>query len=250
MGVVTDTLLTSLSPQMMLYSTNLALLFGAKTIGLYEYFSLMDERSGVWYADGLVDSMRIPNNRYYMIKNTIAPRLKGLFGKTLKQALQTLQMTGLSAYPFANVNHGYVKKIVGYPLESNRQLYDIGFFKENPSSNNEAYFMLLKRYYSDNLDVTIHLQNLSWYKNWRVTEIVKNIDHYLIPVNNTAYFTDLIAPGDAELYSIFPAVKQGGKIQTNETISTPESLQGELTIENGAMLTINNSYNVYADITH
>jgi len=68
-------LLITPTSEMILYNVNLALLFGAKTLGFYEYYSLFNNKCNVLYADGLVDLARVPNERYNLIKNVITPRL-------------------------------------------------------------------------------------------------------------------------------------------------------------------------------
>jgi len=88
-----DTLLISPTVEMMAYSTNLALLFGAEKIGFYEYFSLFnDSCNHAQVSDGLVYENGVPNARYDKIKNDIAPALNGLFGKTLKNAIPIKQL--------------------------------------------------------------------------------------------------------------------------------------------------------------
>ena len=109
--------------------------------------------------------------------------------------------------------------------------------------------MILNRWYSDLERLTVTLKNLNEYKNWTIKNLSDSTDIFLVSdINSRGKFYNTISKGDAALYYVSPAVKVGGKIIANETISTPTELHGELMIESGATLTVNNVYHVYNDI--
>lgn len=75
----------------LLYNANLALMYGAKFLSLYSYFAQrnIDSCLSGWICHAIVDIL--PNgsldytSKYYTFKDTLSPRLKGLFGKTIKK---------------------------------------------------------------------------------------------------------------------------------------------------------------------
>ena len=58
-----------------------------------------------------------------------------------------------------------------------------------------------------------------------------------------------IPAGSGYLFYIAPAVKYGGRIKANETISAATALTAPLTIASGVTLTISSIYTVNSDIT-
>ncbi len=240
------------SEAQMLYNLNTALLFGAKEIALYLYFSTYDYKFDFYEELGLVDKDRQPTNKYYIVKNKIVPRLKGLFGQTLITAGQVIQATGLNLIngpQFVTGNH-HLDFLSTPSLEIDKKLViDAGIFKE-PGSSMPEYIMLVNRWYSTLNEVAVHLKNLTGNKNWTIKNLVDTTFDYIIADgNNKGDFNEIITHGDAAFYSINPAVIAGGKINVNEIILTPTTLNGELTIESGAILTVNARYDAHKNIT-
>src|SRR5690606_11644104 len=103
---------------------------------------------------------------------------------------------------------------------------------------------------SNRENLKFSFQNLSTYKNWEVTDLVDNVKTtVLADANNKAMFYDTISPGDGQLYSVLPVLIYGGSLKYNETVNSEIDLKEELIVEAGATLTINNTYNVYKNIT-
>ncbi len=122
-----------------------------------------------------------------------------------------------------------------------------------PEDNTDDYFMIINRYYSNTLynKFYINLHNLCDYKNWNLFNYVDTTGVTLLPnidgeVSSPNY-TILI--GDAILYSIKPVVEFGGKLLVNETVNSGTTLNNDMTIENGATLTVNGTYYANANIT-
>jgi len=254
MWIRNDNIQVTPSSQQYNYLINLSLLFGAKGIDIMNYFEGEDQLVGGMY-NHFPPVGPIHRELYYYTRDVISPRLKGLYGKTLRNISQTEQVPNINletTTPDLIAGNHYLYKLSGIPLEAPyMHRVDAGFFKQSQSSTIPEYIMLVNRWYSSDSSIQVHLKNLSDYENWSVKNLIDTSFTYLSANQfDKASFEDIILPGEAALYEIFPVVKHGGKILVNETISTPQVLTGELTIENGAMLTINNSYNVYADITH
>jgi len=109
--------------------------------------------------------------------------------------------------------------------------------------------MILNRYYSKEDIYQIYLKNLDTYFNWNLFNYVDTTCITLIASNNTSTFQDTILKGDANLYSISPVVKSGGRLIVNETVVGGTTLTDDMSIENGATLYVTGVYNSNANIT-
>ncbi len=230
----------------LLYNANLALMFGAKYFHLYSYFAQkapVDSLSGLTYH-GIVDRQEnfyaplIYTDKYFMLKDTLSPRLKGLFGKTIKTLIPTEQFVGSAGINYYPPNPPdipataflFVEDI--YPLQIsqyNEYGLDIGFF-EDPLNSDLDYFMILNRYYSQESEYRINLRNIANYRNWKLTNYVDTTHITLIASENRTNFIDTLLAGDANLYSIAPVVKVGGSLIANDTIYTNTTLTDNMLI--------------------
>jgi len=245
----------------LLYTTNLALLYGAKLISPWLFFG---GGSGEWVYTGFLNPNPIPpinpyllSDKYYTLKDTLVPRLNGLMGKTLKNLDPYKQYAGSNgiSYSYISWDHNpngyeYIEDVI--PTETvpseNEYGLEMGFFSD-PVASYKDYFMILNRYYSQVNKYTIKLRQLSGFNNWNLSNYVDTTNITLIALNANATFQDTILKGDANLYSISPVVKSGGKLIVNETVSDGTTLYEDMLIENGATLTINGTYNAKANIT-
>ncbi|MBZ0198789.1 MAG: hypothetical protein K8H86_02900, partial [Ignavibacteriaceae bacterium] len=197
--------LISPTVEMMLYSTNLALLYGAKTIGFYEYFSLRNTDCNILYADGLVDENGTPNDRYYTIQNTIAPRLSGLMGKTLKNIIPIKQRNNLDL-PYAPVvDYSFINKVeaINYS-EATNYFLDLGFFEDEVPAD-KYYSFAINRYYSTLNEIQYTFQNPnSFYKNYRLKNLIDSTSTDINLTSNFEYSTT-IEKGDAHFIRLTPA---------------------------------------------
>ena len=228
-----------------LYNVNLALMYGAKFFHLYPYFAQSSRTNpgsgltfkGVVEWENFYDPL-IYMDKYYTFKDTISPRLKGLFGKTIKGLIPTEQFVGTAGIKYDPPNPPdipataflFVEDI--YPLQIsqyNEYGLDIGFF-ENPINSDINYFMIINRYYSQESEYQINLRYLANYKNWKLTNYVDSTNITVVAVENKTNFLDTLVAGDANLYSIAPVVKYGGQLIANDTIYTNTNLTDDMLI--------------------
>jgi hypothetical protein len=227
-------------PYEMLYEANLKLLYGAKSLSLYRYFGRDNDPTFtglVNYANGVYTY----TEKYRMVKNTLSPRLKGLFGKKLKSLKQTEQT--LSVYCSLNNNIGFIKSILLYedsPPPSG-PIFEIGIFND-PQASQKKYCMLLKRYYPDSTHntFTVVFKDLSGYTNWKYIDY-RDTTTYTLKSNSNAEATSdsiHIERGDAAFISLYPVVLYGGSLAYNDTIKTNTTLIDNMTINNSIKLFI------------
>ncbi|MDY0082061.1 MAG: right-handed parallel beta-helix repeat-containing protein [Ignavibacteriaceae bacterium] len=232
----------------LLYNTNLALMNGAKFLSLYTYFAQRDTTkcdSG-YTCHAIVDltpgNQLIYTDKYYMLKNIIKPRLKGLMGKTLKKLTPTEQFLNIDASNSYNFISHFSGNLECLPATSD---YDLGFFADSLSRD---YFMIVSRYYnySGSCPIFINLDEGCLYNNLILTKYVADTTYSIL--RSDPILVNLTR-GDAELYRIYPVVRWGGSLLANDTINTGETLYDDMTIENGATLTVNGTYYANANIT-
>jgi tetratricopeptide (TPR) repeat protein len=239
----------------LLYNVNIALLAGAKLVSLWTYFANPYE-CDTTYRSALINIVwpcprpRSPQtsplyieytDKWYTLKDTIAPRLKGLMGKTLKKLNHYKHYLGIDAVvdPEYLLSYEYIDFIKATGSPNDTCLVELGFF-EDPFDLSNRFFMLVNRYYSTLQNMRIGLRYLTGFNNWKVTDYVDTTSLTLIQDNGTAEFTVDIYPGDAKLYSVGPVVKYGGTLIANETITSGSTFQLEedLVVSTGVTLTI------------
>jgi hypothetical protein len=248
----------------LLYQTNLALLYGAKVISPWLYFGWnilpnYDYTGLANYTENYSE-----NDKYITLKNILAPKLNGLFGKTIKTLFPAAQYVGskginierapLTQPPSHHLIPGYIDSpncldyIKPYNNIAPVNYYiDYGFFSDHSNDSTRKYFMVINRYYSRFVYHEIGLKTLRGFTNWKLTHYTDSVSITLHVVGDTTHFYDTIHVGDAGLYSVMPVVKYGGEINYDETISGSNILLGEMTINN-AVLTISGTYNIYKNI--
>ncbi len=210
----------------LLYNTNIALMYGAKFISLYSYFAQRNTDSCLsgWICRAIVDIL--PNGsldytqKYYTLRDTISPRLKGLYGKTIKQLEPApLKFLGKDILidPDYSSYYSYIDFIEAEGSQTDTCIVDLGLFTD-PEDNSSRYFMTINRYYSTFGNMTFGLKDLSIYKNWQITDLMDTSGVSLVAYNNKVEFSDTIIPGDAKLYNILPVLRKGGTIAENDTV--------------------------------
>ena len=239
------------SPAQMMYHIYLGLLFGMKELTMDPFFTLVRTDTdcyGLPYRDGLVDAETNELTELGIAwKNKVVPLTSGLPGKTLKNASQTGQVPNINletTTPVSITGNHHLDKLSGIPLEAPyMHRVDAGFFKQSQSSTIPEYIMLVNRWYSSDSAVHIDLKKLEEFENWTVKNLTDTSYYYLTAdAEDKAYFDDMITPGNAALYSIFPAVKNGGQIITRDSIKHNTTLTGKLIITAGDTLYINAVY--------
>ncbi len=233
--------------QELLYNANLALMFGAKFFHLYSYFAQRapgDSLSG-WTYHGIVDRQEnfyaplIYTDKYFMLKNTLSPRLKGLFGKTLKKLTPTEQYLNHTL----SSSEGFIQSIIKggctvQGMQPSDEAYDLGFFKDDLDQD---YFMLISRWYNSgcNPALTININPVYFPDNYnlKVVNLINNTT--LNTITKYGYIYSAPEVGDACFFSIAPVVKYGGLLAYNDTIKVNTTLSDNMTIDAGKVLQIN-----------
>jgi hypothetical protein len=237
------------TPVEMLYEANIKLMFGAKALTLYRYFGADNDTNFTGLVNFTKEIGYSYTERYWFIRNTLSPRLRGLLGKTLKNINQTDQYTNIKTSSFNSVK--YVSDITASRVINNQETLlstdiDLGFFRKD----DKDFFMVINHY--NNLypayKFTITINHQGGFKNYRINDYTDTTTWY---IQNGSDFKDTIRLGDARLYSVLPVVRYGGSLFFEETIFGNNTLNEEMKIEAGATLTIssNTVYDVYKDIT-
>ena len=243
-----------------LYNINLALMYGAKFIDLYTYFARGEpDADPCILCNAIVNwtgeiGNDIKTDKYFTLKDTINPRLDGLFGKTLKTLTPTLDSLNINPSVNYDLNIGIIKKIkldYGNLTEAMPSFIDLGFFNKEGYEPNR-FFMIINRYYSDSLlnKFKIEFRNLSGFYNWSLMNYVDSSNTTII-ANESGFVTSpqfQINSGDAILYSIFPVAEFGGKLLVSEIVGDGMTLTGDMSIENGATLSVYETYYAKANI--
>jgi len=104
-----------------LYTANLALMYGAKFLSLYTYFAqapLEDSSTTILTYHAIVDYHKntqlqgtVYTDKYFTLKDTLAPRLSGLFGKTLKKLIPFADSLGKNPSTSYSLNFNRIKKV-------------------------------------------------------------------------------------------------------------------------------------------
>jgi hypothetical protein len=227
------------------FSVYLALLYGSKGIFFDQVFAKDDDLVG-----GIINAYANPpifSPLFDEIKDNIYPRTSGLFGRTLRNTQQTYQQSDYDAITAGVINQNKIKKIEA-SLHGNVSQLDFGFF-DDTSDTAKDYFMIVNRYYSKKVNFNVHLYNLIDYSNWAVKNYMDStsVTVTILPGNEALYNTD-IELGDAGFYSVLPVVKYGGSLIYDEEITSSTTLYAEMTIENGAELSISDDYRCNANI--
>src|SRR5690606_3857928 len=123
-----------------LYTVNLAVMYGAKFIDLYTYFARGEPDDEpcelcnqiVNHIGGIANDT--PTVKYYTLRDTINPRLEGLFGKTIKKLNLVNDFLGINAliWPDNTTPYEFINYVeaTGNP-EDDTCLVELGIF-ENP----------------------------------------------------------------------------------------------------------------------
>ncbi len=233
-------------------------MYGAKFISLYTYFAQRDTNScdSGWTCHAIIDFVGNINNeiytdKYYMLRDTLNPRLKGLFGKTLKGLVPVADSLGKNASASYTLNFDHLSKVKLDVGESAVQSYvDIGSFNK-PGETDENYFMVINRWYSGLSfnKFKLELNYLSSYNNWNLKNYVDSTEVTIVPDQNgeATSPTDTIVIGDAILYSLKPVVEYSGTLISDETVGGV-TLIGDMVIDSLATLSIDGNYYAQGDI--
>ncbi|MDP2362944.1 MAG: right-handed parallel beta-helix repeat-containing protein, partial [Ignavibacteria bacterium] len=189
---------------------------------------------------------------YYVIKNNFSPRLKGTLGKTL------LGLNYIGIYlalkhiiPTQNPvpqPPSYDYLTIGLQATNHDMNWQVGFF-DRTNHNDDKYFLMTNLWTNSPKQIQIRVTPpVQGYTNYRFRNIEpqNNFDiTFKIETTPTLSFP----AGEGYLFQVAPVVKYGGKLVYNETVLNGTTLYDDMTIENGATLTINGTYTAKANIT-
>ncbi|MDP2365138.1 MAG: right-handed parallel beta-helix repeat-containing protein, partial [Ignavibacteria bacterium] len=240
-----------ITPYEFAYASHLSLLYGAKSLVLFSYFGNDDppypNRTGLVNWDF---GAKNKTDKFYYVKNILSPRLKGLFGKTLKKLTPTSQVLNVPLNSFLSGSN-FIKTIIkggctAQGMQPSDEAYDLGFFKDAQDGD---YFMLISRWYNPgcNPSLTVKIKP-EYYLNYNL-RVVDYTNNQTFNTNRFGSISTAPVVGDASFFGVFPVLKYGGSIIANDTTYNNETLLDDLTIVNGATLTINGTYNANANIT-
>ncbi len=186
-----------------------------------------------------------PTELWYLIKNNLAPRLEGRLGNRLLG----LKYTGdyISARYSGDPNYPYPQTVdyLTLPTPYTTQNWHAGLLYRNGFNDNK-YFFLANLIPDTAKSIPIGLTPFDPnFVNYRF----RNYEGGFDTTFSTSFSYTLTHPaGEGYLYEVAPVVKYGGKLYTNETINTHQYLYDDMTIENGKTLTVNETYDCYANI--
>ncbi len=122
-----------------------------------------------------------------------------------------------------------------------------GFLEPDNQPENH-YFLLLNLNTIDEREVTVGvLDNNYGYVNTRFRNVEPEFNFDTTFTNNYSEQITITA-GEGYLYQVAPVIKYGGRLIYPEIAGEGNILYGEITIENGATLSIAGTYYAYADI--
>lgn len=193
------------SPKEILYTANLGLMYGAKALTIYRYFGEDNNLKHSGLVNYTTKDGYIFTEKYKFFKNVVSPRLKGEFGRTIKQLRQTQQIAGIDLISNKNVNLNFIKTIEPVNAKSNDTcIVEIGFFQDWKNAQ-ALYFMAVNRYYSSVPEFKFTIQNLEPNAYYEIKNFIENtVQKVYTDKNGLLIFKDTISPGDASLYRIQP----------------------------------------------
>ena len=233
----------------LLYNSNLALIYGSKFISPWAYFGVITGQGYIYTGfRNLQDNFAI-TDKYLTLRDTIAPRLSGLMGITLKKINATDQILKIplnAQFLYSNFIDKVIKgDCTAQGSQTGEYNYDLGFFTDSLSRD---YFMIISRWYNGGCDpaLTIKLKP-EYYANYNL-KIVDYINNQTFNTNRFGSINTAPVVGDAGFFGVFPILQYGGTITSNDTTYDGETLFDDLIID-GANLYIDEDYNAKANIT-
>jgi len=194
-----------------------------------------------------------PNSLYYYLKDRLSLRLNGSFGKKLLD----LDYTGIYLQKqrfkptrvIKSVTKQYLTLSHPVPAYKGDVNFHVGFLTDPIDSENN-YFLLVNLLPNLTRNVIIGVTDNGYeYPNMRLRNVEQgyNFDTTFTTQFSTALPGYEFPPGEGYLFQVAPVVKCGGKLIYDETVAGI-TLQDDMIIENGAILTVNGIYNLKANI--
>jgi len=246
------------APEEMNIALMLPLAHGAKGIIFWKYYTNMKWEGDSFSEDKIMEmdlvlwdnaaKKYVPTALWHKIKNDIAPRLKGTFGKILLKLKYTgMNSSSYSFEPGEKVAGFNYLSFSGNPDPGRKRFYDYhaGLFTDNTDPD-DRYFMVVNTNPAVTGPYRLNLQSPDpRYKNFRLSNVEGGLD---TTFTNKFSFILNYPPGEGFLYRLSPVVKYGGILIEDETINGIENLRGKLIISPGTALVIKGTYNLYDTI--
>jgi hypothetical protein len=234
-------------------SIMLALAHGAKGIQIWKFATDLQPHHIGWQqcesvywkclAESLATNYRLlPLGE--IIKNDIAPRLKGHLGNTLLKLSYTgnfitrkyiLPTTELFPEP---QTFGYLT-IGGNEAQSKDIYWQVGFFADSSNLPFNKYFLLtnlITTYPQRNIRIDL-IKPVDGFYNYRFRNVEPQFNFDTTYQNTfTTIFT--FPAGEGYLFQVAPVVRFGGKLYYNDTIKTNTELIEDMWIKNNVNLII------------
>ena len=228
----------------------LALAYGAKGLIFSDYDT---------YTSSTIDSAIVggppdfePQDLYYVIRDNLVPRLHGKLGKRLLRLNYTGNYISKRHFPgdptLNDTTVGYLTLPYGQTLGNLN--WHAGFFDRNGYSD-DKYFFLVNLLPQTDKTVGVKIKApVSEFKNIRFRNYEGYFDTTFYVESEESFLTYTLShtAGEGCLYEVAPVIRYGGKLYHDETVSTAQTLRDDMTIENGITLTVDATYDCYANI--
>jgi len=190
---------------------------------------------------------------FYLVKENLAPRLKGSLGKKLMELdytgnyIQYYKVGGKQNDPSLNqISDGFLTLGFDSPQPEEKN-WHCSFFRRQDHPDDKYFFLTNLYTIVDSRSIEIRLtETKQKYKNYRFRNVEGNFD-----ITFTSKITKEfnLSQGEGSLYQVAPVVKYGGRLLYSEETKDRMELTDDMIIENGAVLTINGNYYAKANIT-
>ena len=235
-------------------SVMIALAHGVKGVLFWNYWSYFvygSKGEKELYHDCIVDANMSPTELWFLIKENLAPRLRGVLGKSLLKLNYTSGYLQLKYFlpnnnpPPGEVVHEYLT--VGLNQTREDMNWHVGFMEDSLNPSENKYFLMVNLLADMNRSVSVKVTApVSGYSNYRF----RNVEGQFDTTFTTQITMRLDNPaGEGYLYQVAPVAKYGGKLMQDETISIPTTLNDDIEILNGASLYISAEYTANGNIT-
>ena len=233
-------------------SVMLALAYGSKGIMFSDYYSY---QSDYGFVDAIVDGQGNKSYLWDHIHDNLVSRLIGNFGNLLLDLNYTGNYLQLQHFtPTQNPlpqppTYDYLT--IGLQASNHDMNWHVGFLKEKEAAKCDNNYFLMANLWT-NSEKTIQVKvtppiDAQGYSNYRFRNIEPE-NNFDITFNVQASSTLNFPAGEGYLFQVAPVVKYGGKLVYSEIVGDGMTLTGDMSIENGATLSVYETYYAKANI--
>lgn len=184
---------------------------------------------------------------WYLIHDNLILRLSGKLGQRLMELKYTGKFISSRYLPSSQNGEPQTTDYLTLPdrPSTEKMNWHTGFFIRKGNQDDNYFFLVnLLPDAAGSVNIEI-LPPATGFINYRFRNYEGDFDTTFI---SPGFKYKLTHPaGEGYLYEVAPVVKYGGKLYSDESIQS-QTLYSDLTIENGATLTVNGSYECYANI--